>query len=175
MLKVFALALAASVALNAAMVFVGRGSIDHVFMLIAAFWLLVVLTIAGGVILLFGRRRPILRRIGTGALVAAAVLVSCVVSIPLGVRVNRADIERAKEFCDRLRPELERQKRETGRYPDQPFADPARVRLPRLLLRRGDFYHSFGDHYTFSFYDPSELFGFVDYDSRSGAWVEWTD
>jgi len=174
MLKVFALALAASVALNAAMVFVGRGSITHVFMLIAAFWLLVILTMAGGVILLFGRRRPILRRIGTGALVAAAVLMSSVVSIPLGSRVNRADIERAKEFCDRLRPELERQKRETGRYPDHPFPDSAGARLPRLL-RGIDFYDACENHYTFSFYDPSELFGFVDYDSRNGTWVEWTD
>lgn len=175
MLKVFTLALAASIAINTVMVFVGRGSIDHVLMLIAAFWLFVFLTIAWGVILLFGRRRPMLRRIGMGALVAAAVLASGVVSIPLGARVNRADIERAKEFCDRLRPELERQKRETGRYPDRPFPDAAGVRLPRLLLRRGDFYHSFENYYTFSFDDPSELFGFVDYDSRAGAWVEWTD
>lgn len=42
--------------------------------------------------------------------------------------------------------------------------------LPRLL-REGRFYESFGDHYRFSFDDPSSFIGQVQFDSQYKTWT----
>ena len=93
-------------------------------------------------------------------------------SLALGAAFHRRDVHAAKSFCEGLRADLERQRRETGRYPDEPFADAARVRLPRLL-RRDRFYQSWGDHYRFSFDDPSGSVSGFDFYSETGTWIHW--
>lgn len=177
MFRLILLSVTSSFMINLILVMAWRGSVEHVFILIMLFWLSVALAIASIIPLIFSfflQNRSAARRVARGVFVIAVIVGSSLISLPLGWRVNRYDIDRAKDFCNRLRPGLEQWRRDTGRYPDRPFANPTGVRPPRLLQDM-EFYHSFGDYYIFEFRDPSEIFGDVEFDSRDKTWLERAD
>jgi hypothetical protein len=86
--------------------------------------------------------------------------------------VNRADIARAKRFCEGLRPELERYKAAHGAYPKELSEIRLPGPLPRLLDEHS-FFRSSGDAYSFNIIDHGGLMNGFAYDSPSGIWVEW--
>ena len=78
---------------------------------------------------------------------------------------------RARQFCERLVPELERFRHSDGRYPQQLSQLHVKVQPPRLL-RRTEFYRAVkeGTAYHFTVIDYSRIFAAYDFDSRSGMW-----
>jgi hypothetical protein len=167
-----AFTLAASLAINLVLAAIGRGSFVQSLAVVLIIPIALILLCIGSLIFRFGGASPGHRRLAMRAIAFGLVAGNCFISLPIGWLVNRYDIEQAKSFCNRLRPELERHRYRTGRYPEQLPPASAGGRLPRLL-KDSEFYHSFKDFYVISFGDPSGIFNGFEYDSRDGAWSEW--
>ena len=121
-----ALSLAACCAVNLAMVFLGRGSFHQG--LVVVLILMIALPILGiGALWLRFASSPDGRGFAKFVIATGCVAGSCLISMPIGTIVNWYDIEQARAFCNRLRPELERHRQRTDRYPD---------RLPRVQSHR---------------------------------------
>jgi len=156
--------------LNAALAFALRGSFLHGLLVVSLTVAAVVAGASAAAIRLLGPARPAPRRCVTVLAFGASLSISCAVSMPFGSWFNRLDIRAARAFCDKLQPSLERTRRESGRYPDRLLQNPDGGQLPRLL-REDRFSESFGDHYRFSFDDPSSFIGQVQFDSRDETWT----
>lgn len=163
------LAITAPIVMNLALAFYGRGSMGQIFFVILVIWLVPVFLGLAALTFVMYRISPRFRR-ATGGLVLAGLLAgTSVFSLPLGLALNRYDVNRAKAYCDSLRPAIERHKTDTGRYPKQPpGTSPDSV--PPRLLRGKDFYYPQVDDYMFAFSDSMDVFDMIVYDSRTGEW-----
>ena len=171
MSRCLALSLAASCAINLAMVFLGRGSFHQGLVVVLIMLVALPILGIGALILRFGAS-PDSRRFAKYVIAFGCAAGSSLISLPIGSIVNWYDIEQARAFCDRLRPELERHRQRTGRYPERLPHEVVRGLLPRLLRDR-EFYRPSGTFYTISFIDPSGMLNGLDFDSRTGEWSEW--
>lgn len=162
--------------INLALVFIGRGSFGQLLAVICTCWIALVSACIGAIIHLVGHigggASPTHRRLALRATAFGLLASGCLVSYPIGLLVNRYDVEQAKNFCDRVRSELERYRSETGRYPKRLSEVSDSGRLPRLL-QGTEFYQSDGSEYSFQFSDPSEMLAGFAFDSRSEVWDEW--
>jgi hypothetical protein len=150
----------------------GRGSFGSVVLAIGL-TLLMSVAVLIGLGLMFLARSTTTKALGAWVcLVGVSVVGGCLLSLPAGAAVNRADIAKAKQFCDLLRPELERHKAAKGAYPERL----SEIRLPGLPPRLLDdrcYSTSSDGAYSFTISDPSGLMNGHRYESGSGTWYEW--
>jgi hypothetical protein len=151
----------AVVAFNLALADWGLGSLPH--------YLVVLVLVPIGLSCLLTRSS--MPKPGRASLLAAvgAVTASTLLSLPIGHLVCLYEVDRAKRFCDAMRPALERYRDATGSYPSE--ASRGR-RVPRLL-RQVRFYERREGGYRFLVPDPSRIFAAYEFDSRSGDWYYW--
>ena len=167
-----ALACAASIVLNIGFVIMGRGSCLQ----LAAAGVMVFLAIAcvgiGSFCSVFGQSPEIKNRVSAGYFTTGAVAASCLLSLPIGSMLHQREVVRATDFCEKLRPELERYRQVNGQYPDRLSQIQVRGELPSLL-KGEEFYRVRDGVYEFDFTDPSSLFAGYHFDSRQGEWYRW--
>ncbi len=182
---VFALAVAAlSVPAAVAATFWGRGSIEHLLLvLVPALVIGPALLVAGVLLWLYGLRTHDQRNGGRMRWLAAALVGLAGFTFGLapsylpGLVLHYRDVGRARQYCSDLIPRLEAWKEENGRYPAAiaPVL-PAERKTPRLLAERV-FYHRLGSGYELIFPDPASASGgysFFSPDSVSrGRWEHW--
>lgn len=173
-----------ALALNAALVFFGRGSFGHAILLaIGVLYVAVPLFALAGVALVItaivaSKQKTALRTFPVfwGAVVGvllSLVVGSSVLSWPAGYAVGRRDIARAKRFCNELVPLLDAYRTEHGQYPES-LAELNHGRRPPLLLRREpSFYDSNRETFRFGFVDPAGFLNGFEFSSKNGRWVEW--
>ena len=162
---------AASVAVNLALVAWGRGAIGQIIVISILVQLAFVALFVG----FFMRVAPAgVWRHAWPVIAVGVIAGSCLISLPIGSLVNRYEMTRARQFCDGLRPGLDRFRRSNGRYPGQLSELPIKVQPP-WLLDGTEFYHleGAGSGYRFSFVDPSRFLAGYDFDSRRGTWDYW--
>jgi len=167
------IAVGASVALNAGLILIGRGSFaGQLIALGIAVYLGLPILIASALSFIPRQRSRILAVLSRVALWAGLVALSAAVSLPIGAMVLRSDVATAKRYCEDLVPGLDAYKRAHGRYPKaiDTFTVPAGT--PRLL-RPYPFYTSDGASFSFWFANPGGLMDGCAYDSNHREWSEW--
>lgn len=132
-------------------------------------WVVVPLTVLGGVIFFIARRKAAneVKVAAIWILILAGVLATTCVSLLFGGKLLEADIREAKAYCEVLVPELDRVKLSIGTYPAD--LSNAGARVPRLLAGF-PYYLSDGTNYLFTVPDPSSLLGAFDFESGERKW-----
>ena len=172
-MRVARIVVGASVALNAGLVLIGRGSFaGQLIALGIAVYLGLPILIASALSFIPRQRSRILAVLARVALWAGLVALSAAVSLPIGAMVLRSDVATAKRYCEDLVPGLDAYKRAHGRYPEKIDAVNVPGGTPRLL-RLYPFYSSDGESFSFSFSNPGALMNWYAYDSKRGKWSEW--
>jgi len=171
-----------ALALNAVLVFFGRGSFGHfILLVIGVLYIAVPLFALAGVVLVVtaivaSKQKTALRKFPVfwGAVVGvllSIVLGSSVLSWPVGSVVGRQDIARAKRFCDELVPLLDAYEAEHGQYPESLAELNHGRRRPLLLRQQPSFYDSNGETFRFGFVDPAGFLNGFEFSSKNRRWV----
>lgn len=169
------LALSAAVVLNAVLILLGRGSFLVMFLVLcssvyagAPLFLLSVLVF----LLAAFKKNSKLRSMAVQGITAALVILSTLLSIPLGNKVLAYDLRTAQSFCEELMPRLEEIRSRTGSYPKELAVLLKGKSLPWLLDSR--FYQSDGASYRLLIYNPGIfLGGGLVYNSEEKKWQHW--
>ena len=150
---------------------------DHVFLLVAMFWvvrllLLSLLLAALGVAIQRAWQQTVeyLRPVCNFLFALSLVLLLQFAAIPVASCLHNQDIHNAKEFCEALVPMLDEVKTRTGSYPTRidDLLPPGKP-LP-VLLRSGGFYTSQKpDHFFFSI--STGWFQSIELHSTGRTWV----
>jgi len=172
-MRVARIVVGASVALNAGLIVIGRGSFTGQFIALAiAIYLGLPVLIASALSFIPRKRSPTLAALSRVALCAGLVALSAAVSLPIGTLVLRRDIAAAKRYCEDLVPGLDAYKRAHGHYPKAIDTVTVPAGTPRLL-RPYPFYTSDGASFSFWFANPGGLMDGCAYDSNHREWSEW--
>ena len=167
-------AITSSLALNLALIFLGRGDLMvSYFGIWVSVRIGIPLLVASFIIIGIGVKRKSQRSRNTGAwcLTIAFAILSTLSAIPIGNRVLKSDMARAKAYCESLVPSIEERKNQTGLYPRR-LSDLPGGRGASWFLPRCD-YHSDGTNYHFSIINRGDMMGGVDYNNTSRTWFYW--
>jgi len=157
--------------LNAILIVWGRGSfLAAVISLGASFWIGLPLLVLSGVVFSIAARKNSTRfmTISGSGIVAALIILSTILTIPIGGTIVEHDVSKAKAFCEALVPEMEDIRDQTGAYPRDISVVLDGLRPPRLFEPR--YYHCDGTNFSFTIVDPGNIMGSWFYDNQREKW-----
>ena len=168
--RTIAVSIKASVLLNCALLWIGRGGFFHWFSaMVIALYLGIPGVLVGGSVYALAHRFPSARRIGQVIALVGAVCVSALISLAPGYWMVRHDIAAAERYCDALIVQVDDYKRAQGSYP----ADISSFRHRRdepILVRGSLSYWSNASGFGLDFVDPRGLMNFIGYASADRRW-----
>jgi len=172
MVRLLILAVLASVAVDAALIWWGRtGFVPLELVAVGGGLLAILLAILGASIYAFNRGRsdPAASLTLRSILLSIIVFLSFFAAVPITRRLITKDVLAARDRADDLRPVLEARRAISGAYPDslEAIADPAD--LPPLL-RRPYAYRGTVTSYVFRIRIPGTAADVVELHSGEGRW-----
>jgi hypothetical protein len=163
-------ALVISAVLNTIAVMVGRGSYEHITLVLYGILLVGFPTfVASLILMIMGQKRWNLFFAGYVLNLVSLVVCLMIASGFIGLFVASRDVKDAKAYCESLVPRLEKYKDDKGEYPEQIDEIVSRGTEPEMFLGK-PFYMKVGKGYSFEFRHPSKKMEVVGYSSWRGTW-----
>jgi hypothetical protein len=168
------IAIVTCLVLNTILIVWGRGSfLAAVISLGTSFWIGLPLLILSCAFFSIAARKKSTRfmTISSSGIIAALIIFSTMLTIPIGNKIVEHDVSKAKAFCEALAQKMEKVKGKTGLYPKDISGVIEGAPQPHLF--KPSWYHCDGTNYSFTIADPGTIMGGWSYGNQRKTWDYW--